>query len=234
MDLAQNLHLVQERIAAACASVGREPSSVTLLAVTKSHPPEVVNQAAKLGITVFAENKVQEAKAKIPLCPSRLRWQMIGHLQTNKCRDAVELFELIQSVDSLRLAEELSRRAQMAAKTLPILFEVNIVGEATKFGYAPDRLVAELDQLRRLPRLEVQGLMSIPPWSPTPERSRAVFRRLRELKTECERVLDAPLPHLSMGMSSDYQVAVQEGATMVRIGTALFGERPKRPAAQDF
>src|SRR5437762_10026698 len=137
MDLEANLTSVQQRIEAACARARRDPASVMLLAVTKSQPPEVVNEAAKLGFTVFGESKIQEAKAKIPLCPGRLRWQMIGHLQSNKCRDAVHFFEMIQSVDSLALAEEIDQRAGQAAKTMPILLEVNIAGEASKFGYRP-------------------------------------------------------------------------------------------------
>ncbi len=227
MDLAANLSKVQQRVAAACSRAGRPPGSVTLMAVSKAQPPEAVAEAAKLGLTLFGESKVQEAKAKIPLCPGRLRWQMIGHLQTNKCRDAVELFEMVQSVDSLHLAEELNKRAEQAAKTLPILLEVNIVGEASKFGYAPARMLAELGKINELPRLEIHGLMTIPPWSPSPERARPVFRKLRELKDQCEQALGAPLPHLSMGMTDDFEVAIEEGATMVRIGTAIFGERRK-------
>src|SRR2546423_9441502 len=137
MDLEANLASVRDRMAAACGRAGRAMESVALLAVTKSHPPEVVSEAARAGLTLFGENKVQEAKAKIPLCPGRLRWQMIGHLQSNKCRDAVELFEMIQSVDSLHLAQELNKRAEQAAKTVPILLEVNLAGEASKFGYGP-------------------------------------------------------------------------------------------------
>jgi PLP dependent protein len=225
MDLAANLQTIQQRIAEACSRAGRDPASVTLLAVTKTHPPEVVRAAAEIGLTLFGENKVQEAKAKIPSCPGRLRWHMIGHLQSNKCRDAVELFEMIQSVDSLRLAEEINRRAEQAAKTMPILVEVNVVGEASKFGYPPGRLLAELEQVNALPRLEVHGLMTVPPWTPEPEKVRPVFRELRELKQKCEQILGAPLPHLSMGMSGDFEVAIEEGATMVRLGTALFGPR---------
>ncbi|HEY5910371.1 MAG TPA: YggS family pyridoxal phosphate-dependent enzyme [Verrucomicrobiae bacterium] len=227
MDLAENLQNIQERIAAACARAGRNPTSVLLVAVTKTQPPEVVNEAARLGLSLFGESKVQEGKAKIPLCSGRLHWHMIGHLQTNKCRDAVELFEMIQSVDSLRLAEEISRRAEQAAKTLPIFLEVNIVGEASKFGYKPEQLLMDFERLNALPRLEIHGLMTIPPWTPLPDKARPVFRKLRELKEQCEKLLGAPLPHLSMGMSHDFEVAVEEGATMVRIGTALFGERPK-------
>ena len=199
--------------------------------MTKTQPPEVVKQAADLGLTLFGENKVQEAKAKIPLCPGRLHWHMIGHLQTNKCRDAVELFEMIQGVDGLHVAEELNKRAEQAARTIPILLEVNIVGEGSKFGYRPEQLVSELKTLNDLPRLQIHGLMTIPPWTPLPERVRPVFRRLRELKTQCEQVLGAPLPELSMGMTGDFEVAIEEGATMVRIGTALFGERRSTKSA---
>lgn len=225
MDLAANLEKIQQRIAAACERAGREPSSVTLLAVTKSHPPESVHAAAELGLTFFGENKVQEAKAKIPQCPSRLRWHFIGHLQSNKCRDAVELFEMIQSVDSLSLAQEISKRAEQTGKTMPILLEVNVAGESSKFGYAPEKVLAELNQINALPKIEVHGLMAVPPWSADPESSRPHFRRLRELKERAEQILGAPLPHLSMGMTGDFEVAIEESATIVRIGTALFGER---------
>jgi len=225
MDLAANVEKVQQRIAAACARAGRNTSSVTLLAVTKSHPPELVREATQYGLTLFGENKVQEAKAKIPLCPERARWHMIGHLQTNKARDAVELFHMIQAVDSLRLAEEINKRAEQASKTMPVLLEVNIVGEASKFGYQPVQLLKELLQLNALPRLEIHGLMTVPPWSPVQERARPAFRKLRELKMQCEDVLGVPLPQLSMGMTGDFEVAIEEGATLVRIGTGLFGER---------
>ena len=135
---------------------------------------------------------------------------------------------MIQSVDSLALAQELNKRAEQASKSLLILLEVNIVGEASKFGYKPDQLLTELERLNELPRLELYGLMTIPPWSPLPETVRPVFRRLRELKEQCEQKLGAALPQLSMGMSGDFEVAIEEGATMVRIGTALFGERPQK------
>lgn len=227
MDLAANLESIRQRMAAACARANRAPSSVTLLAVTKTQPPEVVNQAARLGLTLFGENKIQEAKGKIPHCSGRLAWHMIGHLQTNKARDAVTLFSMIQSVDSLHLAEEINRRAEQTARTMPILLEVNIVGEASKFGYKPAQLLSDFKQLNAFPRLEVHGLMTIPPWTPVAERVRPVFRRLRELKAECEQILGAPLPHLSMGMTGDFEVAIEEGATLVRLGTALFGERKK-------
>lgn len=231
MGLAENLDAIRTRIAAACARTGRSAAEVTLLAVSKTHPPEVVQEAARLGIQYFGENKVQEAKAKIPHCPGALRWHFIGHLQSNKARDAVALFEMVQSVDSLALAQELNKRCETAGKRLPVLLEVNLAGEASKFGYAPERLLAELAEINALPRLEIHGLMTVPPWKPAAEQVRPFFRALRELKQRCEEALGAPLPHLSMGMSGDFEVAIEEGATIIRIGTALFGERTTRRAA---
>lgn len=231
MGLAENLDAIRTRIAAACARTGRSAAEVTLLAVSKTHPPEVVREAARLGVGVFGENKVQEAKAKIPHCPGALRWHFIGHLQSNKARDAVALFEMVQSVDSLALAQELNKRCETAGKRLPVLLEVNLAGEASKFGYAPERLLAELAEINALPRLEIHGLMTVPPWKPAAEQVRPFFRALRELKQRCEEALGAPLPHLSMGMSGDFEVAIEEGATIIRIGTALFGERTTRRAA---
>ena len=225
MDFAENLNSIQQRIAAACARAGRYVASVKLLAVSKTHPPESIRAAVECGQLLFGENKIQEAKAKIPLCPGKARWQFIGHLQSNKVRDAVELFEMIQGVDSLAIAREISKRAGQAVKTMPILLEVNVAGEASKFGYAPEKLLAELNELNALPRLEVHGLMAIPPFTPLPEKARPYFQKLRELKLQCEQILGAPLPQLSMGMSGDFEVAIEEGATLVRVGTALFGER---------
>jgi pyridoxal phosphate enzyme (YggS family) len=233
MNLAANLETIRQRIRAACERAGRNPDSVTLLAVSKTHPPETIKAAADCGQIFFGENKVQEARAKIPLCPGKLRWHFIGHLQSNKCRDAVELFEMIQSVDSLSLAQEINKRAEQAARRMPVLIEVNVAGEASKFGCKPEQLLAELKQLNALPRIEIHGLMTVPPWSPEAEDSRPHFRRLRELKAKCEQVLGAPLPHLSMGMSGDFEIAIEEGATMVRVGTALFGPRAKaKPRAE--
>jgi PLP dependent protein len=233
VDFAENLNSIRQRIAAASARAGREENAVTLLAVSKTHPSETIQTAVACGLLHFGENKIQEAKAKIPLSPSKARWQFIGHLQSNKVRDAVELFEMIQGVDSLSIAKEISKRAEQSAKTMPILLEVNVAGEASKFGYKPELLLAELDELNALPKIEVHGLMAIPPFAPVAERSRPYFQRLRELKMECEKILGVPLPHLSMGMSGDFEIAIEEGATIVRIGTALFGERNsslRRPA----
>lgn len=226
MGLADNFAAIEKRVTDACARVNRPRDSVLLLAVSKGMPPELIREAVNLGQVYFGENKVQEARAKIPLCPSRARWHMIGHLQSNKCRDAVHFFEMIEGVDSLALAQELNKWADKLGKTTPVLLEVN-AGEATKFGFKPEGLLESLDAINALSRLEVHGLMTIAPWSPDPERARPAFRRLRELKAACEQKLGAPLPHLSMGMSGDFEVAIEEGATIVRVGTALFGARPK-------
>ena len=225
MSFAENLAAIQQRIHAAGARAGRAAAGVTLLAVSKTHPPETIREAVEAGQLLFGENKIQEAKAKIPLCPGKARWQFIGHLQSNKVRDAVELFEMIQGVDSLAIAREISKRAEQAAKTMPVLLEVNVAGEGSKFGYQPERLLAELNELNALPRIELHGLMAIPPYAPVAEKARPYFQKLRELKQQAEQVLGAPLPQLSMGMSGDFEVAIEEGATMVRVGTALFGER---------
>lgn len=232
MDLAANFETVQKQIAAACARAGRNLEEVSLVAVSKGHPGETIQQAVNLGHTLFGESRVQEAKAKIPQCSSRITWHLIGHLQTNKCRDAVPLFDMIESVDSLKLAEELSKAADKVGKTVRALLEVNIAGESTKFGFKPDQLLAELETVNRLPRLEIHGLMTIAPWTPDPEKVRPIFRQLRDLRRQCESILGAPMPHLSMGMSGDFEVAVEEGATIVRIGAALFGPRPKALKAE--
>jgi PLP dependent protein len=225
MDLTANWEALQGRIRAACDRAKRDPGSVTFVAVSKNQPPDAIRAAADLGLGLFGENRMQEAKSKIGLCPGKLRWHMIGHLQSNKCRDAVHFFDLIQSVDSLALAQEIEKWAGKAAKTMPILLEVNVAGEAAKFGFKPEQLLVDLAAVNALKRIEIHGLMTMAPWTPEVERVRPVFQRLRELKGQCEQILGAPLPHLSMGMSSDFEVAIEEGATMIRVGSALFGPR---------
>jgi hypothetical protein len=234
MDLAAHLQSVRQRIAAACRRSGRDPAAVTLLAVSKSQPPDIIRAAAAAGLDLFGENRVQEAKAKISQCPGHLRWHMIGHLQSNKCRDAVSLFSMIQSVDSLPLAEEINKWAGHFAKTMPVLLEINVAGESSKFGCSPEKLPALLPLLNSLPKLEIHGLMTIAPFAADPEKARPVFRRLRQLQGECQQILGAPLPHLSMGMTGDFEVAIEEGATIIRLGTALFGpRRAAKPRAED-
>lgn len=225
MSIAENLAHIQARINATCERVARDPADVLLLAVSKGHPVAAIEEAAAAGLTIFGESKVQEAKLKIPQCPGPQRYQMIGHLQTNKCKDAVQLFELIQSIDSLHLATELNKRCEQAAKTMPVLLEINVAGESSKFGYSPNKMLAELNELNALPRIEIHGLMTIAPYVVEPEKVRPYFRQLRELKQTCEDRLGAPLPQLSMGMSGDFEIAIEEGATIVRVGTSLFGKR---------
>jgi pyridoxal phosphate enzyme (YggS family) len=225
MSIAENLAVIRSGIRAACDRVGRDPDDVLMLAVSKGHPVAAIEEAAAAGLQAFGESKIQEAKMKIPLCPGHLRYHMIGHLQTNKCRDAVRLFEMIQSVDSLHLANEISKRCEQAARNMPILLEVNVSGESSKFGYAPGQLLEQLLEINDLPRIEIHGLMTIAPYVKDPEKVRPYFRQLRELKMACEERLGAPLPDLSMGMSGDFETAIEEGATIVRVGTSLFGER---------
>ena len=232
-ELQENLTRIRSRIDQACERSGRQPDSVRLMAVSKNQPPERVAEAASAGLTLFGENRIQEAKVKIPLCPGQLEWHFIGHLQSNKSRDAVSLFQVVQGMDSLALAEELQKQAIKQARSLPILLEVNVAGESSKFGWNPDRLLAELLQLNALNRLEVHGLMTIAPYAVDPEQVRPIFRRLRELRDRCTDLMGAPIPVLSMGMSGDLEVAIEEGATLVRVGTALFGERPRRSDADN-
>ena len=225
--LAENLSALNERIERACARSGRTPGDVRILAVSKNHPAETVAEAVGLGLTLFGENRIQEAKAKIPLCPGRARWHFIGHLQSNKARDAVSLFDMVQGVDSLELAAELEKQAGKQARTVPILLEVNVAGESSKFGWNPEALLAALEPLNAFRKLEIHGLMTVAPYATDPEKVRAVFRKLREVRDRCADRLGAPLPVLSMGMSGDLEVAIEEGSTMVRVGTALFGARPR-------
>jgi len=237
VSFAENLETIRQRICAACERSGRDENSLLLLAVSKTHPAETICEAVNSGQLHFGESKIQEAKAKIPQSPGKARWHFIGHLQSNKVRDAVELFEMIQSVDSLNLAREISKRCEQSAKTMPILLEINVAGESSKFGYAPEKLLAELKEINALPKIEIHGLMTIPPFATDGEKARPFFRRLRDLKIRCEEILGAPLPHLSMGMSGDFEVAIEEGATIVRIGTALFGKRQsiaKAKTGEDF
>ncbi len=224
-ELERNLNAVRERLATAAERACRSPNEINIVAVTKAVQPECVEEALGTGLTVFGESKVQEAMAKIPLVSSRARWHMIGHLQTNKARDAVALFELIHSVDSVKLAVELDKCAGRAGKTQPILLEVNVSGEAGKSGLRPEDLAVTLEQINALPRIEIRGLMTIAPFAEDVEKARPHFRRLRELRDEVQNKLGMQLPELSMGMSYDFEPAVEEGATMVRIGTAIFGER---------
>lgn len=227
MDFSAKLQAIRDRIQVACERAGRDPRTVELMAVSKNQSPDRVRDIADLGVTLFGENRIQEAKAKIPECPGALRWHFIGHLQTNKCRDAVSLFSMIQSVDSLHLVEEINKWAERQSKTMPLLLEVNVSGESSKFGWQPDDLIDSLTTIDSLPDVEIHGLMTIAPYATSPERARPYFRRMRELREKAEQRLGCPLPHLSMGMSGDFEVAIEEGATLVRLGSSLFGPREK-------
>ena len=218
-DITHNINLIQQRIRAAAERAGRRPEDIALIAVSKTVEPEGVEAALAAGQTLFGESKIQEARAKIPLVSGRAQWHMIGHLQTNKARDAVALFEVIHSVDSVKLAVELNKWAERAGKTQAILLEVNVSGEASKFGLKPEDLKSTVAEINQLARLETQGLMTIAPYVEEAEKARPCFRRLREFRD------GLGLRELSMGMTHDVEVAIEEGATMVRIGAAIFGER---------
>jgi pyridoxal phosphate enzyme (YggS family) len=224
-DLEERLRAVRDAIERAAARAGRDPAGVRLVAATKGVAPEIVRQAVTLGITDLGENRVQEAETKIATLGRIAAWHLIGPLQRNKAGRAVELFDQIQTVDRLELAEALSRRAQTAARALPVLVEVNVAMEAGKFGVTPEGLAALLDGARSLPGLELRGLMTIGPRVERPEEARGTFARLRELRDRARDTAGLPLDELSMGMSDDFEVAVEEGATMVRVGSALFGPR---------
>lgn len=224
-QIADNLELVRSRIAAAAQKRGRSPDEIELIAVSKKQDVEKIRAAFDAGHALFGESRVQEARVKIPLLPSAVRWQFIGHLQKNKIRHALPLFEFFHSVDSLALASEMDRIAGEEGIRPRVLLEVNVAGEGSKIGFAPDGLRSEMEQLLALSRLEIEGLMTIPPLAPSAEDSRPFFVALRELRDAVEREFDVHLPQLSMGMSSDYAVAIEEGATTVRVGTAIFGGR---------
>ena len=219
-SIAANLRRVRGRIAAACERSGRRPEEVTVVGVSKGFPVSAVVAAYEAGLRDLGENRVQEAATKVEAAAAlgaRPRWHMVGHLQANKVKTALRLFDIIQSVDSLRRAELISREARAPG---PVLVEVNVAGEESKFGLAPDDAPGALARARALPNIDVLGLMTVAPMTNDPERVRPVFRWLRDLA----RSLD--LPQLSMGMTDDFEVAVEEGATIVRIGRAIFGERP--------
>jgi pyridoxal phosphate enzyme (YggS family) len=220
--LKERIDAVRDRIANAAAHSGRDASEIQLIAVSKTHPVETVREAIAAGISVFGENKVQEAAAKIgELSRGDAKWHLIGHLQKNKARRAVQLFDVIHSVDSLELAERLERICGEEGRAeLPVLIQVDLAGEETKSGIAEEVLGELIDYLRKCQRLKLIGLMILPPFFDNPEATRPYFKRLREIR---DRLL--PGGELSMGMSHDLEVAIEEGATMVRVGTAIFGER---------
>lgn len=222
-DIASRFHAIEERIRAAALRAGRQPAEVELVAVSKTHPAESVREALEAGQTIFGENRVQELVSKAPLLPSTARWHLIGHLQKNKIRKVLPVVDLIHGVDSLELAREIDRIAAELGLFPRILAEVNVSGEQSKFGFTPDKIREDMAELLALPRVQLEGLMTIAPFVEDPEEVRPYFRSLRALRDE----FATPLPVLSMGMSGDFEVAIEEGSTMVRVGTAIFGSRPK-------
>ena len=231
MSIAENIARVREQIASAARRVGRDPSAITLMAVGKTFPPERIREAYAAGIRVFGENRVQEFAAKADALRdlADAEWHLIGHLQSNKAAKAVELFAAVDSVDSVHVAEKLNAAAERLGKTLPVLIEINVGGEAAKSGVAPGSL--ELEQILigapRWKNLAVRGLMTVPPFTDDPEQARPFFRQLRGIqdKIAARRLPSVSMDVLSMGMSHDFEVAIEEGATCVRVGTAIFGGR---------
>ena len=226
-SISDSLSILRGRIAAASARAGRDPREVKLVAVSKNIDVERIVLAVDAGVRDFGENRVQEAAEKIPRVHADVTWHFVGHLQRNKAKDAVELFSLIHSLDSIRLARELDRRCEMADSTIDLLLQVNISGETTKFGVPPEMARDVLLEIARYERLRVRGLMVIAPYSDNPEDSRPWFSQARQLTRELGRlsISNVSMDELSMGMSGDYEVAIEEGATIIRVGTAIFGER---------
>ena len=232
-ELGEILEGVNGRIRAACERAGRDPSDVEIIAVTKTHSADVVKEAWDAGLRIVGENKVQEAAWKKPASVSGPQWHLIGHLQSNKVRHALELFDFIHSVDSAKLADRINFIADGIGASPHVLLEVNVSGEKSKSGMPPDVVRQVLEHVAaECPRITVEGLMTMAPFSENPEDARPYFRRLRELRDALQDSLGIGLPRLSMGMSGDYEVAVEEGATWVRLGTVLFGERPKVKAVR--
>ncbi|MCI6006134.1 MAG: YggS family pyridoxal phosphate-dependent enzyme [Blautia sp.] len=225
--IAENLQQVRNNIKRACEAVGRDPDEVTLVAVSKTKPVEMLKEAYDAQTRVFGENKVQEIMDKYDRLPDDVQWHMIGHLQRNKVKYIVDKVAMIHSVDSLRLAETIEQEAAKHDIRVPVLVEVNVAQEDSKFGLKVDEVLPFIEQAAQLPHLEIKGLMTIAPYVENPENNREIFRQLKKLSVDIEdkNINNITMSVLSMGMTGDYEVAVQEGATMVRVGTGIFGER---------
>ncbi|NBR48807.1 YggS family pyridoxal phosphate-dependent enzyme [bacterium] len=223
--ISDNLIAIRSRMKSAADRVGRQVSDIRLVAVSKTYPPSVIREAWEVGQRVFGENRVQDALPKILELPAEAEWHFIGHLQSNKIRKALPAFELIHGVDNPELAIQINRIAGEMGLTASVLLETNVSGEASKFGFSPDALRQNLEDLLSLPNLCVKGLMTMAPYSEDPENARPVFSALRKLRDELASKTQHPLPELSMGMSGDFEVAIEEGATIVRIGSSIFGHR---------
>lgn len=225
--IAQNIDDIRSRIKAACLRSGRDPDSVQLIAVTKTIDAEQINIAVEAGLNILGENRVQEVLHKYEAINGDVSWHLIGHLQTNKVRQIIDRVTLIHSLDSLHLANELQKRASLRNKPVQVLVEVNVGQEATKFGLSPDEVSEFLESLKDMDHIHVRGLMTVAPFLEDPEDDRMVFRRLKDLFEDLKK-LNLPnvqMEHLSMGMTHDFEIAVEEGATMVRVGTGIFGTR---------
>ena len=227
MDLQENLQQVEANICKACENAGRKRSDVTLIAVSKTKPIEMLQTVYDLGARDFGENKVQEMCEKMEVLPKNIRWHMIGHLQTNKVKYIVGKTELIHSVDSLHLAKEIEKQAAKQNVTVSILVEVNIAGEASKFGTSRDEAISLVEEIAKLDHIHIKGLMTIAPFVDDPEDNRQYFRDIKQLSVDIaqKNIDNVSMNVLSMGMTGDYTVAIEEGATMVRVGTGIFGER---------
>ena len=225
--IAENLEQVRKNIEEACRKVGRDPKEVTLIAVSKTKPVEMLKEAYTAGARCFGENKVQEIMDKYPQLPSDIQWHMIGHLQRNKVKYIVDKVKMIHSVDSLRLAETIEQEAAKHEVQVPILLEVNVAQEESKFGLRMDEVLPLAETVCSFPHVKIQGLMTIAPYVENPEENREIFRQLKKLSVDIEakNINNVTMSVLSMGMTGDYQVAVQEGATVVRVGTGIFGKR---------
>ncbi len=223
-----NLQLVRERIEKAAQRAGRKAEEIILIAVTKTVEVPRIWEAISAGVQHIGENRVQEAQEKIKDIGNRVTWHMIGHLQTNKVKQALDLFQLIHSVDSLKLARELSKRAEAKNQTVDILIQINLAHEETKFGFPVEKIQENVQEIAALPRLAIKGLMTIPPLAENPEHARPYFKKLREISEELRKIPKVEMKFLSMGMTNDFEVAIEEGANMVRIGTAIFGPRPSQ------
>jgi len=230
MSVAERLVEVRGRIEAACGRAGRDPAGVELLAVSKTFPAEVIREAVEAGHRLFGESRQQEAEAKIPQMPASLRWHFIGHLQSNKVRKVLPLVEALHSIDSVKLARQVDRVAEELGLFPKVFLEVNVGVEGGKHGFGEDSLRESMAELLDLKRLELLGLMALPPFVPEPEQARPWFAGLRELRDRLEAESGVPLPGLSMGMSGDYEIAVEEGSTIVRVGSSIFGSRAGRQA----
>lgn len=227
-QIAQNLEEVRKRLEAAARRAGRDPAAVRCVAVSKTVDLDRVREAVAAGHRLFGENYLQEAKNKIAALGPEVSWHFVGHLQSKKARGVVELFHLIHSLDRLKLAQALEEAAARMGKVQEVLVQVDLAGEETKSGAPPEEVPDLLREIAQLPHLKVLGLMTMPPWFADPEAVRPYFRALRELRDRLRhlQVVDSPLNELSMGMSGDFEVAIEEGATLVRVGTAIFGSRP--------